>query len=380
MSRVPHLFLSSTFFDLQQVRATLAEFVEHDLGYRLLASEHKSFPVDPSVDTIENCRRRVQDDADALILIIGGRYGTVLPSSDRSVTNLEYQTARAKHIPIFAFVQRDVLALLPVADKNPTADFTGVVDSPKLFEFIREVRSHDRVWTYPFELAREIVDALRLQLAYEMSRGMQLSMRARRMSPTLASLRGRAFQLAAEQPDAWEAQLFAQVLCDNMSTHAEQRRSHRLGLVEGRGEIVGEEEAASFISTAMLDGQRIAASMNNVVKYVIEEGFQKDNVDAIVHGASDMARIYKNVLDWASRLRNANVPPEWRQLALLASKLLDDFLREAEEFGPRAVQAIEEVIRSGSVGAGPVKLVFNYDVTPSRELQIEIDRLHRSRR
>lgn len=380
MNRVPHLFLSSTFFDLQQVRATLAEFIAQDLGYRLLASEHRSFPVDPSLDTVENCRRRVHDDADALILIVGSRYGSVLPSGDRSVTNLEYQTARAKRIPIFAFIQRDVLALLPVVEKNPTMDLAGVVDSPKLFEFVREVRSQDRVWTFSFELAKEIVDALRVQLAYEMTRGMQLSMRTRQLSSTLTSLRGRAFQLAAEQPDAWEAQLFAQVLCDQMDTYAEQRRAHRLGLVEGRGEIVVEDQADSYISAAMLEGQRIADSMNNVVKYVVEEGFQGDNVDAIVDGANDMARIYGNVLGWASRLRNASLPEKWRPLALLASQLLDDFIREAEEFGPRAAQAIEKVITSGTVGAGPLKLSFNYGAMPTKALHAEIDRLNKARR
>ena len=380
MSRVPHLFLSSTFYDLQQVRANLSDFVEKDLGYRLLASEHRSFPVDPSLDTIENCRRKVRDDADVLILIIGGRYGSVVPAGDRSITNLEYMTARAKGIPIFAFVHRDVLALLPLVEKNPNADFTGVVDSPKLFDFIREVRSQDRVWTFPFELARDIIDVLRMQLAYEMSRGMQLSLRARDLPSPLGELRGSAFRIAAEQPDAWEAKLFAQLLCDNVSAYAEQRRAHRLRLVEGRGEIVSDKDAATYISTAMTDGQRIAAGMNDVVNHVVNEGFGKDDVIAIVHGASDMGRIYRNVLDWASRLRNANVPSEWRRLSVLASELLDDFLREAEEFGPRAVRAIEEAIRAETVGTKPLKLIFNYDVTPSRELELETERLRKSRR
>jgi hypothetical protein len=379
MSRVPHLFLSSTFYDLQQVRSTLREFVEQDLGYRLLASEHRSFPVDPSLDTIENCRRKVHDDADALILIIGARYGTVVPSSQKSITNLEYSTARAREIPIFAFVHRDVLALLPLVERNPTADYTAVVDSPKLFDFVREVRSQDRVWTFPFEVARDIIDALRLQLAYEMSRGMQLSLRGRLLASPLSDLRGPAFQIAAEQPEAWEAQLFAQVLCDNVDAYAEQRRAHRLGLVEGRGEIVTEDAARSYISAAMTDGQRIAAGMHEVVGYVVNEGFVKGDVSAVVHGARDMARIYKNVLDWAARLRNANVPAEFRRLALLASKLLDDFLREAEEFGPRAASAVEQVVQAGALGAQPLKLTFNYDVSPSKELESEVEHLRKLR-
>ena len=61
MPDLPGVFISSTFYDLIQVRADLVGFVEGQLGYRPLASELPSFPVDPSADTIENCRRRVDE-------------------------------------------------------------------------------------------------------------------------------------------------------------------------------------------------------------------------------------------------------------------------------------------------------------------------------
>src|SRR6266498_2099596 len=94
--RTPAVFLSSTFYDLRQVRADLADFVADRLGYRLLASEHPSFPIDPSNDAIENCRSRVEADTDVMILIIGGRYGSVPSGGSKSVTNLEYLAARGK--------------------------------------------------------------------------------------------------------------------------------------------------------------------------------------------------------------------------------------------------------------------------------------------
>jgi len=107
-SRLPNVFLSSTFYDLRQIRADLADFIEQHLGYRFLASEYATFPVAPSLDAIENCRKRVEDDADILVLIIGFRYGSIPSGTTRSVTNLEYLAARAKSIPIYAFVQRDL--------------------------------------------------------------------------------------------------------------------------------------------------------------------------------------------------------------------------------------------------------------------------------
>jgi hypothetical protein len=72
--------VSSTFYDLRQIRSDIYDFVTGDLGYECLMSEMPSFPVDPDLDTVANCRIRVEDNADMLVLIVGGRYGAVDPS------------------------------------------------------------------------------------------------------------------------------------------------------------------------------------------------------------------------------------------------------------------------------------------------------------
>src|SRR2546426_4163085 len=95
------LINSSTFYDLRQVRADLTAFIVDELGYVPLLSELNSFPVDPDAATAENCRRRVEEDADILILVVGGRYGSVDSDTAKSITNLEYLAARSKGIPIY---------------------------------------------------------------------------------------------------------------------------------------------------------------------------------------------------------------------------------------------------------------------------------------
>jgi len=80
----PCVMVSSTFYDLRQIRADLEEFLAKDLGYHPLLSEFPSFPVDPDKTTIENCRRRVQQNADVVVLVIGGR-GEDTGSQRRSI-------------------------------------------------------------------------------------------------------------------------------------------------------------------------------------------------------------------------------------------------------------------------------------------------------
>ena len=112
--RRPGVMVSSTFYDLRQIRDDLRRFLDNELGYTALVSEHPSFPVDPDLTTVENCRERVQRDADIVILVIGSRYGSVEDESAKSVTNLEYLSARQKGIPVFAFVDQGIIPLLPI--------------------------------------------------------------------------------------------------------------------------------------------------------------------------------------------------------------------------------------------------------------------------
>src|SRR5215212_5539692 len=233
----PAVTVSSTFYDLAQIRADLLDFLQDEIGYRPLLSEYPSFPIDPDLDTIENCRRRVEQDADILVLIIGGRYGYVDEASDKSVTNLEYLEARAKGIPIYAFVDRTVTAVLPIWKSNPDADYSGRVDSVRLFEFVQQVRSEHRVWTQEFGRAQDIVAALRVQLAHLTADGLRWRLRLQgRTQRELKGLRGEALRLALERPEVWETRLFGQVLSDEIEASEDLLREHRLGILLGPSE------------------------------------------------------------------------------------------------------------------------------------------------
>lgn len=93
--------MSSTCYDLKQIRQNIRTFIEDDLGYEAILSEYDSFPVDPDKDTVNNCLRVVEQRADIMVLIVGCRYGYVTERGEKSITNLEYLRARAKGIPIF---------------------------------------------------------------------------------------------------------------------------------------------------------------------------------------------------------------------------------------------------------------------------------------
>jgi hypothetical protein len=145
---VPRIFVSSTCYDLRYVRENLRHFIE-SLGYEPVLSERGGVYYDPRAHVQQAAIAEVAQ-CQMLVLVIGGRRGSSsVRDPTTSVTNLEYKAACDHQIPIFALVDRDVLAQYRVfcANRaNPKVDRDVIaypaVDSTNIFQFIHEVESH----------------------------------------------------------------------------------------------------------------------------------------------------------------------------------------------------------------------------------------------
>jgi Domain of unknown function (DUF4062) len=365
--RLPAIFLSSTFYDLRQIRADVAAFVEQQLGYRLLAAEAASFPVDPSIDTIENCRRVVESDADVLVLLIGSRYGSIPSGLSRSITNIEYDIARANGLPIFAFVQQDLLALLPLWERNPNADFSTIVDSVGLFEFIKRVRAADRVWMFPFTTAADIVTPLRIQLAHEVARGLVLSRRLRGVDE-VAGLTGEALRIAVERPTAWALKLLARLIQDEVARSAEMRHDHVLQIAVGAGEHVEEAIADEWLKASLDHVDRTIAALQIIVDRAMNEAANSKSISAIRHSARLIGDVYRDCFEWAARLRRAYVHPDRRLVLFEQSFMLDNVIGAIEQLGPTLAGETDKAAASDD---DPIRVDVSFKISVAN-----LDRIH----
>jgi uncharacterized protein DUF4062 len=375
---IPTVFLSSTFYDLKQVRANLVEFVEDQIGYRALASELASFPIDPSSDTVENCRRRVDEQADILVLIIGGRYGSVSEGHGTSVTNLEYLAARAKGIPIYCFVDRNVLANLPTWETNPDADFSATVDTPELFAFLRRVRSYDRVWMFQFDTAQEIVGALRGQFAYMMQRGLTAQSRLRSTDPLLLrNLSGPALRLAIDRPLGWQLKLLAQILIDEVERSHDQRRAYDLGVAFGAGQSIPYEGVPNWVREQFGRARRLSTGLSTLVNQTFTAAVTTEDAAQIVSGAHQAGRAYWEALEWAAAVRKTIVPPDWQPLLREMPMLVGDLLAELEDAGPRLMRLVDEAVATPPGIRKPVHFTFTLKVSNLEAFEQEFEKLEK---
>lgn len=301
--RKPSIFVSSTCYDLKQLRADLYSYAEH-AGLEPVLSEYPSFPVDPDQTTVENCRKAVETRADVFVLVIGARYGSV-DEHGKSVTNLEYLTAKAKGIPVYVFVMQSVLDILPVWKGNATGNFDTVVDSPKLFQFVSEIRDAGDNWVFPFNTAQDIIGVLRTQLAYLFSEALDLRTRAS-ISGGLASkyrhVSGRELRLIIETPRKWEYRLFSEGLQREISSSANLRRDWTYNLASGSEIAVKASQLVRRILEKNSEAMRIIANLQSLFDKALPIAFGQPGHDGdpegIVYVANRVGDIYRSLMRW----------------------------------------------------------------------------------
>ena len=163
----PRVFVSSTFYDLRQVREDLERFIS-GLGYEAVL--HESGDIAYGKDSPpEGYLDREIGMCDILICVIGGRYGTESQEQPSySITQLELKAAIENQVQVFVFIEQAVHSEYSTYSINKEAD--GIkyrfVDDSRVYEFIESTYKLPRNNPItPFQTASDIVEFLRSQWA-----------------------------------------------------------------------------------------------------------------------------------------------------------------------------------------------------------------------
>ncbi|WP_158289590.1 DUF4062 domain-containing protein [Paenibacillus flagellatus] len=149
------VFISSTIRDLHFVRADLAGQIESALGHRAVTSESIEFDFTGSGSIVDSCLDEIAK-SDVYLLVIGERYGSIVPEWGISITHAEYRHAVALRKPVLVVVLNRIWILYQ--DDSPTLE-SG------LKQFIDEVSSNFARNVKPFENADDAFGYLRAQLS-----------------------------------------------------------------------------------------------------------------------------------------------------------------------------------------------------------------------
>lgn len=351
LGRKPSIFVSSTCYDLKQVRENLKSFIEDQLGYESVLSEYDSFPIDPVLNPVNNCIRAVQERADLFVLIIGNRYGCE-DENGRSITNLEYLQAKQKGIPIFVFVLKDVLGVLSVWKANTHGDFSSVASSAKVFEFVETIRNDNAEWTYGFETAQDIICVLKNQLAYLFNDSLRLKTMVGKaeLSKRLQQLDGESLRVLMEKPQLWEYRLFGNVLKEGLEGAIAYRDDARYNLYIGKCRVVEDISCiAEWLSRKYSELLRLAscyAKLFNVALVdALGESGQPGNPDKIVYVADSAVRVYKGIIDWSLEFDSIIIDEKYQGDLNIIRNISEPLLLDIESYVDRYNDTIFETLQ-----------------------------------
>jgi hypothetical protein len=162
----PRVFISSTYYDLRNVRSDLERFIREQ-GYDPIMFERGSIAYGAEERLEEDCYREIST-CDILINLIGGKFGSESSDSKYSISQNELKTAIKLGKQIYIFIEKSVHAEYAtyVANKNVKGFTPTSVNDVRVFSFIEEVFAlSGRNPIQPFEISQDIVAFLREQWA-----------------------------------------------------------------------------------------------------------------------------------------------------------------------------------------------------------------------
>lgn len=102
------VYISSTFKDLESFRGLVIKEFESEFSESFELSRIMEYMYDngKNVPFVEDCLNEVKE-SDVYLLILGNRVGTNVPNSDKTYTELEYETALKNGKRVFRFINKN---------------------------------------------------------------------------------------------------------------------------------------------------------------------------------------------------------------------------------------------------------------------------------
>lgn len=333
--RKVNIFISSTCYDLSQIRADLKDSIT-DIGHNPILSEDHDFPINPNLSNIENCINAVKNEADVFVLIIGNRYGCTLETG-KSITNTEFLTAVEKGIPIYTFTLKDMLSILPIWEKNKNADFSSTVDNNSIFNFIQDVRKNTGLWNFPFERAQDIIATLKSQLSNLFNDSLQVRYKVKKAghNELYSKISGKALEYILSKDGAYETKFFMQCMCDEIIKYKHLKNDYTYSIIiKSPHRINTITEYTQWNLLKMGQMENIIDSFNGIMTNAFpvfygEPGVASD-LDGLYYTAQTYGKLYAALLEWSIEVRSLIVPDELKESLVVLSKMPEITISQVE--------------------------------------------------
>lgn len=163
---VPRVFVSSTYYDLKQVRYNIGDYIK-SLGYEPVMHERSGVAYSQTTPLENDCYHELAS-CDIIVCIIGNRFGSQSMDNELSITMKEIQTAVKSKKKVYIFISKDVFIENRTYEKNKESGTfkSAYTDDIRIHEFIFELKNNTKNNVIEsFETTDDIIATLKLQFA-----------------------------------------------------------------------------------------------------------------------------------------------------------------------------------------------------------------------
>ena len=376
----PVVFVSSTCYDLSQVREDLKDFISDDYGFEPMLSEFDSFPIDPCIGTFENCLSNVDNYADIFVLVVGNRYGYVTESG-KSITNLEYLHAKAKGIPIFVFVSKQMYNTLPLWRANKNGDFSSVVDNIKIFEFVSDIYDEAHQWIYTFDNVRDIKKTLKNQFSLIFSDGLKLqkSLKEAKLGNLTGEIPSDALRVLVEEPYAWEHKFLAYVLKNEFEKLKVNKWDLEYSIFDGETLSFTAEELIEDISRKFHEALKITDMLSTLLNTTLQDAIGAPGVpsdlELMVYSSKRLVYLYRRLVSWSLYFKSLQVDDVFSKLLDLLYDMPKTALSEIEDFVDTFYKEVTSLPDVDDGAERTIKITCSLSTSNTEEINEEIANL-----
>lgn len=162
----PRVFISSTFYDLKQVRNNIGDFIK-GLGYEPVMHERSGVAYSQTTPLENDCYHELAS-CDIVVCIIGNHFGSKSLENDLSITMNEIQNAIKNKKKVYIFISNDVYTehRTYLLNKDTGTFKSAYTDDIRIHEFIAELNTNVKNhMVVSFDTTDQIIDTLKTQFA-----------------------------------------------------------------------------------------------------------------------------------------------------------------------------------------------------------------------
>ena len=370
-----NIFVSSTCYDLSQIRDDLKRCII-DLGHNPILSELKDFPIDPMKSNSENCINAINNEADIFVLIIGNRYGSVLETG-KSITNTEFIAALSKGIPIYTFSLKKMTAILPVWESNPNADYSNIVDSNKVFEFLSDVRKKRGLWNFEFERAQDITEILKAQLSNLFHEALIVKRKIEDpdINDLYAKISSKAVDILIKKDVAFEIRFFMQCMKDEIAKYTDLTNDYDFSIMyKSLYSVENVQQFKKWAIHKVKELQNITISierLNNSINKFLGNADNTWDIKLLYSLSRTYARVYKSMLEWGIEVNSTIVPQQYNDVmhsfALMPHKMINQFENYPKDCSEKIEKWMSDSVSDKSIDE--VIKTFDFNLAIDKEAQ-----------